>query len=264
MIPFTLGCDPEAFLADAKGNLKASCGLIGGTKQMPLPIPALGDGFAVQEDNVAIEFNIPPASTEREFVNSIGRVMKVLGDGINQRLGFHIVDESAASFPDEELQAPAAKEFGCDPDFNAWLDKRNPRPRAKDKNLRSCGGHLHIGYNKMFIPPKRVIRMADLCLGVPSVLMDTKGTRRRELYGKHGAYREKEYGVEYRTLGNFWIFHPRHTAWAWRAVGRTLTMAATDLDMDEYYEDIVKAIDKGNKESAMKLVKKFDLEVVNV
>lgn len=261
---FTLGCDPEAFLSDINGNLKASCGLIGGTKQRPQPIEALGEGYAVQEDNVAIEFNIPPAKSEREFVDSIGKVMKVLGDGVNSKLGFHITNLSAASFPDEELQSPKAKEFGCDPDFNAWLGRRNPRPKAADKNLRSCGGHLHIGYEKVLCDPRRVIQFADLCLGVPSVLMDTRGGLRRELYGKHGAYREKEYGVEYRTLSNFWIFHPRLAKWAWDNVHRTIWMAMEDRDLSDHHERIVDAIDNGNKETAIGLVKEFDLEVVNV
>jgi len=56
--------------------------------------------------------------------------------------------------------------------------------------------------------------MMDLYLGVPSVLMD-KGELRKQLYGKAGAYRMKPYGVEYRTLSNFWIFSDTTIGWVW-------------------------------------------------
>jgi len=50
--------------------------------------------------------------------------------------------------------------------------------------------------------------MADYLLGVWSVLHDTD-MRRRELYGAAGAYRPKKYGVEYRTMSNFWLRSPQ-------------------------------------------------------
>jgi len=43
-----LGCDPEAFLVDINGQLRSSIGLIGGSKEMPRPLFALGEGYAVQ------------------------------------------------------------------------------------------------------------------------------------------------------------------------------------------------------------------------
>jgi hypothetical protein len=256
-----LGCDPEMFLADIRGHLKASCGLIGGTKEAPLPIPILGEGFAVQEDNVAIEFNIPPASTAREFVDSISRTIKVLNDGIHERHGLHVVNNlSAASFPPAELEAPAARVFGCDPDFNAWTGQKNPRPRAKDRNLRSCGGHIHIGDYDQMIPGERIIKMMDLCTGVPSVLMDD-GVERRKLYGKRGAYRNKPYGVEYRTLSNFWIFKPALIEWAFRQTERAVALAQEPFDIDALDARILEAIDGNSKDEARKLVREYNLEV---
>ena len=58
----TLGTDTELFAVDKEGNPKSLCGLIGGTKKKPNPFSKLlSKQFAYQEDNVAIEFNIPPA-----------------------------------------------------------------------------------------------------------------------------------------------------------------------------------------------------------
>ena len=107
-----------------------------------------------------------------------------------------------------ELEHPNAQTFGCDPDFNAWTGRKNPRPKATDKNLRSCGGHVHIGYLEgkyKDLAPRSIIKACDLYMGIPAVFMDN-GTLRKQLYGKAGAYRQKGYGVEYRSLSNFWIF----------------------------------------------------------
>lgn len=261
---FKLGCDPEIFLADRNGRLKASCGLIGGTKQAPQPLLELGDGFAIQEDNVAIEFNIPPADTQREFTDRIAKAVKYIGDNVHEHLNLHLVlDTSAASFPEDELQHPAAKEFGCDPDYNAWTGRKNPRPRAEDRNLRSCGGHVHVGYDQKLISPEYLIRLMDLHLGVPSVLMD-KGELRKQLYGKAGAFRSKSYGVEYRTMSNFWIKSPRLTQWVWDSTGRAYAAADAEFPIGRYKDRILDAINNNNKDVAMSLVDELKLEVVSV
>lgn len=257
-----LGCDPELFMIDRNGKLRASCGLIGGTKRNPMPLP-LGDGYAVQEDNVAIEFNIPPAEDVQAFVSSIRKTMNFLEEGINKMYGFKLSPLSAASFPEDQLVAPAALEFGCEPDFNAWTGKKNPKPKAEDKNLRSCGGHVHIGFDKNEVRLERAIKCCDLFMGVPAVLMD-EGEKRKELYGKRGAYREKVFGGEYRVLSNFWIKEDRLIQWVWDNVHKAVDAAKSPFAIDEYDEAILDAIDNNNKEAAAYLVKQCNLEVLSV
>lgn len=257
-----LGCDPEAFLMDAQGYLKSSVGLIGGSKMYPLPLP-LGDGYAVQEDNVALEFNIPPASNRSEFVDSISKTLAFLTKVVDENYGLRINQQSAASFSAFELDSPGAQLFGCDPDYNAWTDKVNPRPNAADKSLRSCGGHVHIGYDITKAGARSVIKMMDLFLGVPSVLMDT-GELRKQLYGSAGAYREKSYGVEYRTLSNFWIFKERLIEYVWDNTNKAVAAAESQLTLsDEDTQNIVTAINQNDKGLASMLIKKFNLEVIH-
>jgi len=257
-----LGCDPEVFMADLEGHLKASIGRIGGTKDYPLPLP-IGEGFAVQEDNVAMEFNIPPASGAREYVENIQKALSFLAEGIKNRYNYKIVPISAASWPQEELNSPQAQTFGCDPDFNAWTGTKNPRPKADDPNLRSCGGHVHVGYADRTFDGKALIKNMDATLGVCSVLMD-EGEKRRLLYGKRGAYRDKPYGVEYRTLSNFWIFNPKLNEWIWRNTERAVAAVESQFPIDEYDEPIRQAIDNNDKSMAEYLVKHLKLEVLNV
>jgi len=258
-----LGCDPEAFLIDLNGQLRSSIGLIGGSKEQPMPLP-LGMGYAVQEDNVALEFNIPPAEGRSQFVESIGLTLKFLTDMVKDQYGFTIAEMSAASFPATELDNPAALVFGCDPDYNAWTGDVNPKPNAVDKALRSCGGHVHIGYDKASVDGSSIIRLCDLFMGVPSVLMD-KGDLRKQLYGKAGAYRDKAYGVEYRTLSNFWIFNSRLIEWVWDNTSRAVSAAEARFALsDEDSENVVNAINNNDKALAERLIKTFNLEVVNV
>jgi hypothetical protein len=264
-IEYTIGADPEMFMADRAGNFKASCGLIGGTKQMPQPM-GIGDGFAVQEDNVAIEFNIPPAASAGDLQSYLQRAIKELANGVQTMYQYQIVNVSAASFPKEELEHPSAQVFGCDPDFNAWTKKKNPRPAADDPNLRSCGGHIHVGYDRKTLgcSPLQLVKAMDLFLGVPSVVMDT-GELRKQLYGKAGAFRLKPYGVEYRTLSNFWIFNEKLIEWVWNNTGKALNAAGLQLvDFDQEQEAIRTAIDRNDKLAAMKLIERYKLEVLNV
>jgi len=258
-----LGCDPEAFLMDVNGQLKSSIGLIGGSKELPRPLP-LGEGYAVQEDNVALEFNIPPAEGRSQFVDSIRGTLNFLTEMVQGEYGFTISEISAASFPEEELSTPEAHIFGCDPDFNAWTKEVNPKPAAADKALRSCGGHVHIGFEKGSIEEVELIRHMDLHLAVPAVLMD-KGLLRKELYGKAGAFRDKSYGAEYRTLSNFWIFNNRLIEWVWDNTSRAVAAAESRLVISQEDEaDIIKAINTNDVAIAEKLIKKFNLDVVYV
>lgn len=255
---FTIGCDPEIFVADAT-SLRSIVGRVGGTKLFPRPLEELGDGFAVQEDNVAMEFCIPPAKNRDGFKKSVLTTVDYL-DKLVQMQGLHIVMSSAESFPMVELQTPEAQMFGCDPDFNAWTGEMNGRPHVEDVTLRSAGGHVHVGCDGVDI--MELIKMMDLRMGVPSVLMD-KGEKRKQLYGKWGAFRKKPYGVEYRTLSNFWIFNEKYCDWVYDQTALALEHVSKGRSAEEYRELVHDAINNNNKKTAEKLVELCNLEVVN-
>lgn len=262
MINFTIGADPELFLVDPDGNYIAACGLIGGTKRDPQPLP-IGNGFAVQEDNVAVEYNIPPSRSKQEFKYNIMLAMATLTDMVRTK-GLAFANTSAIVFPDEQLMHPAAKEFGCDPDFNAWnKGKRNPRPKASDANLRSCGGHIHVGH-KFKSPDDLInfIKHMDLCLSVPSTVMDN-GELRKSLYGKAGAFRIKPYGAEYRSLSNYWTLSEDHVGWAWDATEMALDAWQNNrFDVDTLRPRILDAVNNNNKDTAWELIEEHNLLVI--
>lgn len=256
-VKFTIGADPEVFVRDT--DVRSIIGKIGGTKSNPRELP-LGEGFAVQEDNVALEFNVPPSFSKKQFVERITMATGFLESAIKDMHGLTFDKRSAISFPDSELDDPAALAFGCEPDYNAWTKQRNPRPSCSDKNLRSCGGHIHIGFKGL--DPHEVVKACDLFLSVPAQLMD-KGELRKQLYGKAGAFRLTDYGVEYRPLSNFWIFQTKTIEWAYNNVERALKAVHEHQNFDDDKMFIIDAVDNNNRNTAAQLVARYGLNVIN-
>jgi phiEco32-like amidoligase-type 2 protein len=199
----SVGADPEVFLVNKNGHPVSAEGLIGGTKDKPVPMEGLEPGYMVQEDNVAAEYNIPPCLSADDFSAAIFKGLRYV-----QRLA-HKHDLSvrclpALHFDPDQLATPHARRLGCDPDIDFWSLRYNEAPRPPE-TLRTAAGHVHVGWvNPDDEQRVALIRTLDLFLGVPSILV-TEKNERRELYGKAGACRVKPYGVEYRTLDNFWL-----------------------------------------------------------
>lgn len=257
---FTIGHDVEVFLRDAHG-FKSAIGYLFGDKQNPRPLFALGDGFAVLEDNVSCEFNIPPQHDAGGFIKACNDALNYIKQEIAEH-GLTFAERvSATSFPVDELRNPAALEFGCDPDFNAWTKAPNPRPCATDSTLRSCGGHVHVGFDQTKLDYIDVVRAMDVFLGLPSVFLDAD-TKRRALYGKAGAHRPKPYGVEYRTLSNFWIWDEHLMQWVFDGVATVLNwLEAGNVVAEEDAEAIQAAINNSDKALALMLMDKYGVKM---
>lgn len=213
-----IGADPEVFVTDKHGKFVCAHNMVEGTKENPFAV----ENGAVQVDGMALEFNIDPADNAEEFRANIGSVMKQLAAMVPE---YNLNAVPVAEFGKELMDAAPdeAKEMGCDPDLNAWDNGMiNPKPNG-EVDFRTAAGHIHIGWTEgMDInDPGHVeacimlVKQLDFYLGVPSVILDTC-TKRRELYGKAGAFRVKPYGVEYRVLSNFWLKSAELTDWAYR------------------------------------------------
>lgn len=196
----TFGSDIEAFLYDSNLNkLVSAVGIVPGTKEEPIALSE--EGYAIERDNVSLEYLIKPCSTIKElFINvDVGAQLCKKVIPTNFMLDFR----ASHLFPEEELNCQEAQEFGCDPDINAWTKKENPRPKANKTNLRTNGFHIHIGYEFPSTSTNyELVKALDLFLGLPSIEAD-KDAVRRELYGKAGSCRHKPYGVEYRVLSSY-------------------------------------------------------------
>lgn len=250
---YTIGADPEVFLVDATGKFISSVGKFGGTKQNPIYI---GNNAFLQEDNVALEFNIPAANLYTQFTHSINYCLTTMTERARE-FGLTIAIVPSAEFTVDQLRTKAAREFGCEPDMNVWTLRQNPRPKATNKNLRSAGGHVHIGYNQDAIG---LGRACDLFLGCPSIVYDDD-RRRRELYGKAGAIRIKPYGIEYRTLSNFWIKSSTLHKMVFEQVQQAVNFIDTRQTIsNEDGEKIIQCINNADRTLLAELTKKYGLK----
>ncbi|MCS5736868.1 putative amidoligase domain-containing protein, partial [Herbiconiux daphne] len=229
----------------------------------------VGDDNRIQEDNVLIEYDINPHKEFDTFNDNLNRgiaacyeLAKPLGMSIAEGICSHVFTEAEIkSFHESALV------FGCEPDYNALTGMRNPKPAAADLGLRTCGGHIHIGYNDVIEVTgdnqKILGVMCDYFLGLPSLLLD-KDDRRRELYGKAGACRFKDYGIEYRSLSNFWTFQEKQRQWAWEQAHKAFNfMNSGDFEMliaivDP--EEVQRCINEGNKELAEVYIKQLEVQ----
>lgn len=244
------GADPELFLRDENNNPLPSIGLIGGSKSHPRQ---LGGGFALQEDNVTVEFNIPPAKSKEQFATSIGYVLEYLRQEVSAK-NFSLDISPTMEFEEWQLQHPQAQELGCEPDYNAWSGRINPRPLAPP-TLRSSGGHLHIGYdNPTKELSREIVRVHDLFVSVPSIIYDND-MKRRQIYGKAGAHRIKKYGVECRTFSNFWIKSEELTNWVYEQSEKAINFINEGREISqEDARKIIACVNTGN----MDLVRSLD------
>jgi len=245
----TIGNDVEFILVKGKVPVSA-IGFVGGSKTSPSPCH-LG---ALQEDNVLAEINIYPAQDSSAWETNIQTVVQEL----KNRLPPFLSLSTAASmlFSEKELRHPLAKEFGCDPDYNAWTHMVNKftKPTGNLARLRSAGGHVHVGIPKLSVKDGfELIRCMDAFIGTQSVLVD-KDIRRKILYGKAGAMRFKPYGVEWRTPSNFWAHTAAGRKWMFDSA---MFVALNYKDLHKYYitEDIVTLINSNNKSQASKFLK---------
>ncbi len=260
---YKVGSDPEIFLEREETNeWFPAIGVVKGTKNKPEPMKGLEKGFCWQVDGLALEFNTPPSSTEGEFITNHLKAIAFLKENIPQELKLRI--QTTAFFDSKYLELPGATEMGCSADYNAWTRETNPKPNLEDPTQRCVGGHLHIGFDegKDMDLCEELIKVLDLFIAVPSVLID-EDTDRRKLYGKAGCFRfGKSYkGVEHRTPSNFWLQNENTMSWVWNQIKTAVDFINNNQSLEEDALDIQLAINEHNKDLAKVLIEKYNIKL---
>lgn len=269
-----IGTDAEVFLKNKNTQeYFPVTDLLGGDKLNPRQLEGHAEGFCVQEDNVAAEFNIPPASDAQVFSDSIEKVLQYLV-GYMERYNLEIDISSSAHFNPELLQNPKLMRFGCEPDMNAWtlelktINLSNPLIET----FRTCAAHIHVSYEEDGEEPKTlrsratIAKMMDLFIGVPLLFVDPD-RERRQLYGQAGSFRKKNYGLEYRAVGNVWIKTPELRKWVFDQTHKAFNFLNTEQGMkfittkSHMNSAIVEAIDGYDLEKASLLCNHFNLSI---
>ncbi|WPH64730.1 hypothetical protein [Vibrio phage vB_VpaP_SJSY21] len=261
----TIGADPELFVLVA-GVPSSMAGILGFSKTHKLIIP--GAPYRFQEDNVLLEFDIDPADNFVTFNSYIESALTAAKD-IAAKHGMTTGKICSHVYSEEELAKfdQSAFVFGCDADYNVLTGRKNRIPRA-NAGLRSAGGHVHLGFDispdfgDKFVETQMNVGIAcDYFLGLHSILEDSD-KRRREIYGKAGAVRFKEYGIEYRTLSNYWIFSDEKRKAIYLRAQSAVEYGQSKEKMEKLFaacppEVVQSAINNGDTELAESILEKI-------
>lgn len=150
----------------------------------------------------------------------------------------------------------------CDPTFCCWTWETNPSPEAEDKNLRSSGLHVHVGYDNSDVNMTMdIMKYFDLYVGVPATLIEP-ANKRRELYGKAGECRVKDYGGEYRVLSSYFMSSDELLHWVFKASNDAVSaFEKEEYDINSLEARITNAISNNDANEAKSLVKEFGILV---
>lgn len=259
----TIGADIEVFLQDKdSGEIISAEGIIKGTKEEPFRFVPNNAHFATSLDNIMAEFCIPPCRTDEEFSKNIQFALAYIDNCIKENNLITLI-QPAARINEKYLQTENAKLFGCDPDYNVWNGLQNMAPMPGG-NLRSCGAHIHIGYEHSSEDVNEMlIKAMDIFVGIPSVIAEPDNERKL-LYGKAGSFRKKVYGVEYRTVSNYYVTNESMMKWIFNSTKKAIKFVNEGGILQLGYDtelEIQRCINNADKDLAEQLIKRFEIKL---
>lgn len=225
---FLLGSDPEAFIVNTNiGEVVSSKRFTHGTKVEP---EDLGNGYALLNDNILIEGNVPPAATRDEFIANMSTLWNMMNDRAKTRLA-HLENHDCRQISESLMQTAEAKEFGCSSFRDAWNENLEIETPQLNGDMRPAGCHIHIGLDNASDSLKMaVVRAFDMFLTLPAIEISGMNYRTSNLYGIMGACRIKSYGVEARSLGGK-FFNPEYFGWIYDRSEAAINFACEHEDL---------------------------------
>jgi hypothetical protein len=208
MISF--GSDPEFMLKKGSGYFSA-IPIIQADKDNPIE----KNGHKFHWDNVLAECAVKPATSKKESVENHQECFNIYSEMVAP---YKLVPQASQSYNKNQLLDEGALESGCEPDVCVYTGivmsgNLSAAEMIRTQTFRTCGGHVHLGHDILTNGgPERIfsVYLLDMFLGIPSLFIDKDPTSqaRKRMYGQAGRYREKPYGVEYRSPSNFWLASP--------------------------------------------------------
>lgn len=214
---YLVGHDVEVFVTDVTGIVPV-CGRVGGTKKEPLALEGSTVGTTYQEDGVALELGMTPCLAQ-EFYSKIDRCFDE-GYRLAAGKGLTITSGSSYTFTEASMSPfPELLILGCSPDQLASARGMTRQPVTAEVlgTTRCTGGHLHFSFakggtvtdprNSNNVPVWAIVDMLDAFALMFYNYHDLNRQGKRAMhYGLPGLYRDKPYGLEYRTPDNTWFF----------------------------------------------------------
>jgi hypothetical protein len=199
---FRQGADPELFLS-LNGEI------VGSERYIPEDHPT------VKRDGVQVELHPAPKNCRQELTANLAGCIKDLKDILLRAKDPVVIDwRAVVEVSQDEMNrlSELSKVLGCQPSFNVY-DPAASVEVDPNYRIRSAGGHIHLEMNSqhglavLHRDPTEMVKLLDTLLGTVNVLLDRepRAAERREVYGRAGEFRLPSYGIEYRTLSNWWL-----------------------------------------------------------
>lgn len=287
----TMGCDPEFFFTDKRGKV------VGSEKVLPpegVKVSGIWNEFGEDDydektgegktphfiiDGVQAELNPPPNTCRALLGNDIHHCFRNLATRLKKEGRQLDVDfKPLVKITKKELDSlsEASKRFGCAPSTNIYKSAKEAKIKVDPKKYlkRSAGGHIHLGANtggwkgntmkKTLHKPKVLVPILDLVVANTCVLIDRdpSNVERRKNYGRVGEYRIKKYGIEYRTLSNFWLRSYQLMSFVMGMARMACQLADQSTKSNNYVKALMDAVPR---EDVIKAVQEndFDLAYAN-
>jgi len=222
MVKPSLGCDPEIFVKSKAKLLPAfdflpskDAGLKVGHPDVELNSGELyWDGFQAEwklsRGWTCLNFMI---MLQQNFLKELLKQARARDNSAKLSL------DSVVKIPTKLMNSllDGYVELGCMPSYNAYGEERLYVGDPRALLYRFAGGHVHLEVgekrdNKWY---EDLVKTFDAILGIWAVgaAASFDSPVRRQYYGKAGEHRRPKYalnryGIEYRTLSNFWICSP--------------------------------------------------------
>ena len=200
-----VGCDPEIFIKHEDNTPAEAAELLDGKQ---IRKNAYADaGPAVVEDGIQLELHPNPSHCRAFVVNDVAALITNAHQKLKAK-GLKPVEESHIKLTEKELEkmTKEAQKLGCKPSNNLYGASALKVTKQALLN-RFAGGHIHLSLKNFQAEP--IVEAMDRLLGNTSVMIDTGEEQRlrRKFYGRAGEYRLPAWGLEYRTLSNYWLRH---------------------------------------------------------
>lgn len=219
----SIGADPEIFL-EKHGKI------IGAEKVFPQrTVRKMKSTFDNSEyevgevtlDGVQLELHPKPVYCRGHAYENFRDCFITVEERLRVDEDLKVSMKAVVEVDEKEMESlrPESKLLGCSPSENIYHDTVRLDPANTNTLIRSAGGHLHFSANgdygfrtnQLRFALKRdaqeTVKVLDIMLGNTCVLLDREplAAKRRQYYGRAGEYRLPVYGLEYRTLSNFWL-----------------------------------------------------------
>lgn len=250
-------------------------------------------------DGVQAELNPNPSTCRALFGNEIARCFRQLRDELLKKHPEIAVSFAPmVKLSQEELDSlsESSKIFGCAPSANIYVkgpDKTSQIKADPKKYLgRSAGGHIHLGngYFAYLLPANEktyrsddressyqravrtekalkgdvetMVKLLDIIVGNTCVLIDRdpSNAERRKNYGRAGEHRVKEYGLEYRTISNFWLRSYPLMSFVTGMCRIAVLIAEQSTDTNNYVKALLNAV---NMDDVTKAINENDFNLAH-